>query len=66
MYCTNLSIKLYATLYEWRTGERQTMEFSANAYMDVYQGHVNTFKHILEKRERAFHIMMSDIYSRAA
>ncbi|KAI9436297.1 hypothetical protein H4582DRAFT_2078895 [Lactarius indigo] len=42
---------LYATLYEWRTGEHQVSEFSQNAYMDVYQGHVNTFKHIQENRE---------------
>ena len=41
------------------------MEFSASAYMDVYQGHVNTFRHILDNRERAFHVMMSDIYSQA-
>ncbi|KAI9429942.1 hypothetical protein BJY52DRAFT_1200336 [Lactarius psammicola] len=57
---------LYATLYEWRTGEQQSMEFSANAYMDVYLGHVNTFNHILENREGAFHTMMSDIYTRAS
>ncbi|KAI9451374.1 hypothetical protein BJY52DRAFT_1191052 [Lactarius psammicola] len=57
---------LYATLYEWRTGEQQALEFSANAYMDVYHGHVNTFKHILENRERAFHTMMSDIYTQAS
>ena len=46
-------------------GKHQVLEFSANAYMDMYQGHVNMFKHILEHREHAFHIMMSDIYSRA-
>ncbi|KAI9429277.1 hypothetical protein H4582DRAFT_2089597 [Lactarius indigo] len=57
---------LYATLYEWRTGEHQVSEFSQNAYMDVYQGHMNTFKHIQENREGAFHIMMSDIYTRAS
>ncbi|KAH9016037.1 hypothetical protein EDB85DRAFT_2023050 [Lactarius pseudohatsudake] len=41
-------------------------EFSQNAYMDVYQGHVNSLKHILENREGAFHTMMSDIYTRAS
>jgi hypothetical protein len=29
--------------------------------MDAYLGHVNTLNHILENRERAFHVMMSDI-----
>ncbi|KAF8269012.1 hypothetical protein EI94DRAFT_1726289 [Lactarius quietus] len=57
---------LYATLYEWRSGEQQPQEFSANAYMDVYAGHVNTLRHVLENRERAFHLMMSDIYTQAS
>jgi hypothetical protein len=57
---------MYAALREWRTGMHQKLEFSATAYMDVYLGHVGTFKHILEQRERAFHVMMSHIYSRAS
>ncbi|KAI9431777.1 hypothetical protein H4582DRAFT_2062380 [Lactarius indigo] len=57
---------LYATLYEWCGGEQQTAEFSANAYMDVYLANMNTLKHILNNRERAFHIMMSDIYAQAS
>ncbi|KAF8264343.1 hypothetical protein EI94DRAFT_1805985 [Lactarius quietus] len=56
---------LYATLYEWHTGEQSTHGFSANSYMDVYAGHVNTLRHVMENRERAFHVMMSDIYTRA-
>ncbi|KAF8256631.1 hypothetical protein EI94DRAFT_1710727 [Lactarius quietus] len=39
-------INLYATIYEWRTGEQQIAEFSANAYLDVYHGHINTLNHI--------------------
>ncbi|KAH8979769.1 hypothetical protein EDB86DRAFT_2835705 [Lactarius hatsudake] len=56
---------LYATLYEWRGGEQQTTEFSANAYMDAYLANMNTLKHILNHRAHAFHIMMSDIYTQA-
>ncbi|KAF8269739.1 hypothetical protein EI94DRAFT_1724597 [Lactarius quietus] len=56
---------LYAALYEWRTGEQKVTEFSANAYMDVYNGHVNTLKYIRERREGAFHLMMADIYTQA-
>ncbi|KAF8257052.1 hypothetical protein EI94DRAFT_1843047 [Lactarius quietus] len=40
---------LYATIYEWCTGEQQVMEFSANAYLNVYNGHVNTLNHIHDK-----------------
>ena len=58
--------QLYATIYEWRTGEQQIAEFSANAYLDVYLGHVNTLKHIQNNREGAFHLMMADIYWQAS
>lgn len=60
-----LMYKLYAAIYEWSTGEQQIQEFSANAYLDVYNGHVNTLKHIREHREGAFHLMMADIYVQA-
>ncbi|KAN0141246.1 hypothetical protein V8E53_001002 [Lactarius tabidus] len=56
---------LYATLYEWHHGDQQVGEFSANAYLDVYLGHINTLKHIRENRNGAFHLMMADIYAQA-
>ncbi|KAF8256473.1 hypothetical protein EI94DRAFT_1646045 [Lactarius quietus] len=56
---------LYATIYKWRTGEQQITELSANAYLDVYHSHVNTLKHIQEKRPGAYHLMMADIYKLA-
>jgi Domain of unknown function (DUF6532) len=58
--------QLYAALYEWRTGVHKATGFTANAYLDVYLGHVNTFNHIREERSNAFHTMMADIYLRAA
>ncbi|KAN0132250.1 hypothetical protein V8E53_010016 [Lactarius tabidus] len=57
---------LYATIREWHTGEQKVMEFSANAYLDVYFGHVNTLNHIAEQWEGAYHVMMADIYARAS
>ena len=65
MYSTDSDYKLYAALYEWRTGEQQVTEFLANAYLDVYNGHVNTLKHIQDHRAGAFHLMMVDIYTKA-
>ncbi|KAN0125340.1 hypothetical protein V8E53_015597, partial [Lactarius tabidus] len=56
---------LYAALYEWRTGVQQVAEFSANGYLDVYLGHVNTLKHIREHCAGAFHFMMANIYTKA-
>jgi hypothetical protein len=61
----NQIYQLYATLHEWATGEQQVIEFSANAYLDAYNGHVDTLNHIKEKRGAAFHCMMADIYSQA-
>ena len=65
MYSTDSDYKLYTALYEWHTGEQQVAEFSANAYLDVYNGHVNTLKHIQDHRAGAFHLMMVDIYTKA-
>ena len=45
-------------------GEQKDVEFSANAYLDVYNGHVNTLRHIQEHRAGAFHLMMVDIYTK--
>jgi hypothetical protein len=45
-FCAHSPCKLYAALYEWCTGEQKIAEFSANAYLDVYLGHVNTLKHV--------------------
>jgi Domain of unknown function (DUF6532) len=60
-----MSNQLYAAIQEWRTGTHRTQDFSANSFLDVYSGHVNTFNHIRERREDAFHTMMSDIYMQA-
>jgi hypothetical protein len=57
---------LYAAIQEWRTGVQRSVEFSTNAYLDVYNGHVNTFNHIRLNREESFHTMMTDIYRQAS
>ena len=40
-------------------------EFSANAFLDVYLGHVNTLAYIKGHREGSYHVMMADIYAQA-
>jgi hypothetical protein len=62
---TNLICKLYASLHEWRTGEFKGAEFSTTTFLDVYDGHVNTFEYIRGRRATAFNIMMGEIYSQA-
>ena len=44
---------------------QKSTEFSANAFLNVYNGHMNTFQHIRVDREESFHKMMGDIYQQA-
>ena len=62
---TNVLLQLYAAIKEWESGSHRIVEFSSNAYLDPYNGHVNTLNHIHDNREDAFHVMMGDIYSQA-
>jgi hypothetical protein len=64
-YCAHSPCQLYAALYKWCHGEHKVTEFSANAYLDMYLGHVNTLKYIQANHEGAFHLMMGDIYVQA-
>ena len=57
--------QLYAAIKEWETGKQKALDFSANSYLDVYNGNVNTFEHIRTNCKEAFHVMMSDIYAQA-
>ena len=57
--------QLYAAIYEWRTGFHHPAEFSANSYLDVYVGHIQTMDHIFKNRNGSFHRMMADIYAQA-
>jgi hypothetical protein len=62
---SNVSLQLYAAIQEWCFGTQKSGEFSANSYLDVYTGHVNTFNHIEKHRKDAFHLTMAYIYSHA-
>ncbi|KAN0124676.1 hypothetical protein V8E53_012645 [Lactarius tabidus] len=57
---------LYAVIFEWRSGKQDVEDFSANSYLDVYLGHIETLREILTQRSGAFHSMMADIYSKAS
>ena len=57
--------QLYAAIHEWHTGSHNPAEFSMNAYLDVYNGHIQTLNYISQNRNGAFHRMMADIYQRA-
>ena len=57
--------QLYATIRKWCTETYHSINFSANRYLNVYQGHINTLTHIWECCNNAYHVMMSDIYYQA-
>ncbi|KAH9161634.1 hypothetical protein EDB89DRAFT_2080488 [Lactarius sanguifluus] len=57
---------LYASIYEWRTGIRQVVEFSTTTYFDVYRHHVDTLGFIRDGQDSAFHNMMAKIYTEAS
>ena len=50
---------------EWRTGVHHSLDFSTDRYIDIYQGHVDSFNYIRERRNGAFHLMMGSIYAEA-
>jgi hypothetical protein len=57
--------QLYAAIREWRTGIHQPADFSTDAYLDAYDGHVNTLKHLSVERPSAYHLMMRELYNLA-
>ncbi|KAI0281892.1 hypothetical protein BC826DRAFT_1190840 [Russula brevipes] len=57
---------LYAAILEWHTGEKKVTEFSTTSYLDVYEGHVNSFLRIQNEHNSAFHSMMADIFAQAS
>jgi hypothetical protein len=62
---SNINPQLYAAIQEWRKGTQEVVEFSMNAYLDVYQGHVETFNFIKGRRVDTYNTILGDIYSQA-
>ena len=63
--CINIDCQLYASIKEWETGTHKAANFSTDTFLDVYNGHVETFRHIFVNKNRKFHRMMGDIYAQA-
>ena len=57
--------QLYAAIHDWQTGTLRRAEFSLTAFIDVYNGHIGTFRDIANKHNTAFHLIMCDIYTKA-
>ena len=61
----NVKFQLYASINEWRKGVYQPTEFSADAYLDVYDGYIGTLNCIECERPSSFHMMMANLYDLA-
>jgi hypothetical protein len=61
-YIANTESQLYAAIDEWSTGQRHPMEFSAQAYLEVYQENMALLMKIQDQHNPYFHHMMSEIY----
>ena len=64
-WCHSDMYQLYAAMDEWHTGVHQSLDFSTDRYMDIYQGHIDSLNYIHERRSGAFHLMMGSIYAEA-
>ncbi|KAN0130461.1 hypothetical protein V8E53_011724, partial [Lactarius tabidus] len=52
----------YAALKEWSTGEHKHHDFTANTYLDVYKGHIQSLSQIESLKTGSYHRMMANIY----
>lgn len=57
---------LYAAIDEWRTGKHEPTNFSADRYLEPYDGHVYNLEYIRTTKPTAFHTMMAHLYTHAS
>ena len=60
-----MKFQLYAAIDEWSTGTHENLYFTANVYVDVYNGHIGTLNNLRAERPAAFHVIMADLYTLA-
>ena len=58
------ALQLYAAILEWKTGTQISIEFSSGAFIDVYDGNLNTLKNLKANHPNKYNVIMSDIYAR--
>jgi hypothetical protein len=55
---------VYSAIYEWRNGQKEAIDFTTGAYIDAYDGNVNTLKNMKAEYPKKFEVMMADIYAK--
>ena len=51
-------------MFEWRSGKKEAHDFTTGAYIDVYDGNVNTLKNMRHHHPNKYNTMMADIYDK--
>jgi hypothetical protein len=57
-------MKVYSAVFDWRNSERDAIDFTTGAYIDAYDGNVNTLKNMWAEHPNKYHLMMADIYAK--
>lgn len=56
------SLQVCAALLEWSMGTQVAQEFTANAFTDVYLGHIATLKYIKNKNSRGHDHLLQHLF----
>jgi len=51
-------------VFDWRNGEKHAVDFMTGAYLDVYDGNINTLENMRVHHSNKYHTMMADIYAK--
>jgi len=57
---------VYSAVFDWRGGKKDSIDFTTDAYIDVYDGNANTLKSMRVEHPNKFHTMMADIYAKVS
>jgi hypothetical protein len=63
MILSDCVLQVHAALDDWAEGYHKKIEFNADMYEDVYNGHRLFLEGIREEKPLAFHRMMADLYN---
>ncbi|KAN0109460.1 hypothetical protein V8E52_009254 [Russula decolorans] len=55
---------VYSAVFDWRNGKKEPVDFMTGAYLDVYDGNINTLKNMRLNHPSKYHTMMADIYAK--
>jgi Domain of unknown function (DUF6532) len=60
----DLHPQIYAALYEWKTGSKLAAKFEGNVFATIYKALCQDLKGIKAPNVKAYHAIMSELYSR--